>query len=64
MDAEKRTQIAITMTREILTSLFDDPGTMVLMSINEVDPEEIENQVCKILEYLEKTAPEEAEGVE
>ena len=64
MDAEKRTQIAITMTREILASLFDDPGTMAFMTFYEVEPQELEDKVCKILEYLEKTAPEEAEGVE
>jgi len=62
MDAEKRTQIAITMTRELLANMFDDPVAMALMTYYEVEPEEVEDKVAEVLEYLDKTAPEEAEG--
>jgi len=64
MDAEKRTQIAITMTRELLANMFDDPVAMALMTYYEVESDEVEDKVYEILYYLEKTAPEEAEGVE
>lgn len=64
MNAEKRTQIAITMTREILANMFDDPGAIAFMTFYEVEPDEVEDKVSQILYYLEKTAIEEAEGVE
>lgn len=64
MDAEKRTQIAITMTRELLANMFDDPVAMALMTYYEVEPEEVEDKVFEILYYLENTAPEEAESIE
>ena len=64
MDAEKLTQIAITMTRTLLAEMIDDPVAMAFMTFYEINPEEVEDKVSQILHYLDKTAPEEAEGVE
>ncbi len=61
MDVEERTKEVIILTREILLSIFDDPGSLIAMVANDVTTEDIEDQVCNILEYLEKTIPE-AEG--
>lgn len=58
MDAEERTEKAITLTRTIMFNVFDDPGAILEMTINNVDPEEVEDKVCGILEYLEKTTQE------
>ena len=62
MDAEKRTEIAIVMTRTLLTSILEDPGTLAFVTFYEIEPDEVEDKIAQILEYLEKTAPEEAEG--
>ena len=58
MDVEKRTRKAIILTRKILLRALDEPGTIVLMSAEHVEPEEIEDTISEILEYLEKTEPE------
>jgi len=59
MGAEERTGKAIILTREILLRALEEPGTIVLMSINEVDPGELEDLIAEILEYLDKTEPED-----
>jgi len=61
MDVEERTKEAIILTREILLSVLDDPGSLIAMIVNDVAPEDVEDQVCNVLEYLGKTTPE-AEG--
>ena len=61
MDIEERTKKAIILTREILLRALDEPGTIVLMSAEHVEPEELEDLIADILEYFEKTNPEEAE---
>ena len=61
VDAEKRTKKAIILTREILLRALDEPGTMVLMTAELVEPEEVEDKITEILEYFEKTNPEEPE---
>jgi len=58
MDARERTKLAITITREILTSMMDDAEAVMVMTLNCIKPEDVENQVAMILEYLDKTAPE------
>lgn len=58
MDAEKRTQITITKTRELFMSMLADPGALVEMTVNDIDPEEVEEKVGEILAYLDKTEPE------
>jgi len=63
MDVEERTKKAIILTREILLRALDEPGTIVLMTAELVEPEEVENKIADILEYFEKTNPEEAEDV-
>ena len=59
VDVNKRTKRAIILTREILLNALDDPGTVAFMTFYEIEPEEVENKVADILEYFEKTDPEE-----
>ncbi len=60
MDVEERTKDAILLTRKIMLSVIDDPHTMIIMTSELVEPEEVEDKITEILEYLEKTTPEEA----
>ena len=64
MDAEERTQDAITITREILMKALDSPFTMVEMTMFEEDPEHVQDKVYDILCYLEKTKPKKPEEAE
>jgi len=64
MDAETRTQVAIDCARKILMKALDSPFTMALITINEMDPDAVEDQVERILCYLEKTRPRKAEEAE
>lgn len=59
MDAEQITAIAIQATREILMKALDSPFTLAVMTVEQMDPEEVEDQVERILEYLEKTRRKE-----
>ncbi|MBA7667298.1 hypothetical protein ES703_75385 [subsurface metagenome] len=58
MDAEERTKEAINRTRAILREALDDSYTIIIMTAKFVEPEEIEDKIAEILEYLDKTAPE------
>lgn len=60
MDAEKRTQTAITITRVLLKSALTSPFTMVTITMDLVKPGDVEDAVYEILCYLEKTKPEKA----
>jgi len=62
VNAEERTHKAITITRGILMDVLDDLGAMLQMTLEGTEPEEVENQVTMILEYLDKTEPEDAVG--
>ena len=64
MDAEQRTRDAITITRTILTKALTSPFTMVTMVWYDLDPDDLEDQVERVLCYLEKTRPVKAEEVE
>jgi len=57
MNAGERTRLAITITREILTNMMDDPGAMVAMTMDLVKPDNVEDTVSEILEYLDRTKP-------
>ncbi len=59
MDVEKRTKKAIILTREILLRTLDDSGAVAFMTFYEIEPDEVEEKVADILEYFEKTDPEE-----
>ena len=59
MDAEERVRLAIEATREILTNVLDDPCAILAMTLDCIKPEDIENQVAMILEYRDRTTPEE-----
>ena len=61
MDAEERTQNAITITRGVLKQALDSPFTMAVMTKDCTNPDHIEYQVEMILCYLEKTAPKKPE---
>jgi len=63
MDVEERTKKAIILTREILLRSLDEPGTLAFMTFYEIEPDEVEEKVADILEYFEKTDPEEPEDV-
>jgi len=56
MDAETRTQNAITITRNVLRKALNSPFTMVKFTANGIDPERVEDSVYRVLCYLEKTA--------
>jgi len=60
--AEQRVHKAITITRGILMDVLDDLGAMLQMPLEGTEPEEVENQVTMILEYLDKTEPEKKAG--
>ena len=64
MNAEQRTQDAITITRTILTKALTSPFTLAVMTVESMDPDAIEDMVVDVLEYLEKTRPVKAEEVE
>lgn len=61
MDVEERTKSAIILTREILLRALDDSYTMIMMTSELVEPEELEDKIAEVLAYLEKTKPEESE---
>ncbi|MBA7643937.1 hypothetical protein ES703_51671 [subsurface metagenome] len=56
-----KTKESIILTRELLLRSLDDTHTMMLMTINEVTPEDVEDTVMELLKYLEKTEPKEAQ---
>ena len=64
MGAEKRVLEAIALTRVALKRALIDPKALVQMTAWDVEPDAIENTVTKILEYLEKAAPEKPEEAE
>lgn len=55
---EERVHNAIIITRELLMNAFDDPRAVIMMAMDCTKPEDVENQVAMILEYLDKTEPE------
>ena len=57
MDAEERTRDAITITRSILKMALTSPFTLAVMTVDQMDPDAMEDMVVDILEYLEKTRP-------
>jgi type III secretion system FlhB-like substrate exporter len=59
MSAEERTLMAIKLTRLILKRALGDQATLVQMAVNDVAPDDVENVVAEILEYLDKTEKEE-----
>jgi len=59
MDARERKKLAIEATREVLTNVLDDPCAILAMTLDCIKPEDIENQVAMILEYMDRTTPEE-----
>jgi len=61
MDAETRTRDAIEITRVVLKSALASPFTLAVMTVDDLDPDAIEDQVMAILCYLEKTKPEKPE---
>ena len=64
MDAEERTRDAITITRAILTKALTSPFTMVTMVWYDLDPDDLEDQVERVLCYLEKTRPRKPKEAE
>ena len=59
MDVEERAKEAIRITRKMLTSILDNPLALSFMSAGRCEPEELEDLIADILEYFEKTNPEE-----
>ncbi|GAH72286.1 unnamed protein product, partial [marine sediment metagenome] len=55
MDAEMRTQSAITCTRYILQKALDSPFTMTVITLDDLNPEHLQDKIYEILCYLEKT---------
>jgi len=64
MDAKKRTDVSIGMTRKLLMDALDHPEAIMTMIANDLTPEVIQDCLYSILMYLEKTAPEQAEEPE
>lgn len=62
MDTEEITDKAIRITRKMLSSILENHALLSFMSAGRCAPEDIEDTVAEVLKYLEKTAPEEAEG--
>ncbi len=63
MNAEKRTARAIGYTRFNLERWIDNPHQLIQMATFDVTPEEIEDKIAEILEYLEKTKPDDYDVV-
>ena len=61
MDAKERTRLAIEATREILMNVLEDPGAMLAMILDCIKPEDVENQVAMILEYMDRTKPKKGD---
>jgi hypothetical protein len=61
MNAEERALEAIRMTRDVLDHALDNGLTLAYMAANDVDPDDVEDTVTEILEYLDKTGEEESE---
>lgn len=59
MNAEERTLAAIKATRELMRWALRDPTAMAVMTHLVMNPEDVENQVAAILEYLDRTGEEE-----
>jgi len=59
MNAEERTLKAIALTRAALLDALEDLPILMQMVINDVAPDDVEDVVTEILEYLEKTKEEE-----
>lgn len=53
--AEERTWNAIQITRRILRKALDSPFTLAVMTAEDLDPDHVEDEVERILYYLEKT---------
>ena len=65
MSAEDQTRLAVKMTHMMFKDLtFSPRGASVLtyMVANDVDPEDVENKLKEVLDYMIKTEPEEGEG--
>ena len=62
MTVEERTNQAIQITNIALRKIMDNVEALVFMAGIKGTPEEIENTISDILEYLAKTQPEETEG--
>ena len=60
-DAEKRKRTTVHITRLLLQNMLDDPVAMIMVLDDEYrGPQDLEDKISEILEYLEKTNPEEA----
>jgi len=64
MGAEERTLRAIEITRSTVERIFMNPDVLVSMAGLDVGPDDVEDVITEILEYLEKTAPEEDAAAE
>jgi len=64
MDAEQRTLDAITITRKLMRDALNNPNAVLGMTDRGLTPEDVENQICEILEYLDKTKPKKPEEAE
>jgi len=62
MDAEQRTHKAIHLTRTVILDALCNPLALIEMYANDVDSEDLQDKVYDILEYLEKTKPEETKA--
>lgn len=62
MDAEKRTAEAIKLVRTYFNPavlVWKAPDVLVYMIAEDISPEAVENKIAELLEYMEKTKPEE-----
>ena len=55
MDDKERRRLAVEVTRSLLTKAMDDPIAMGYLAIFEVTPQDLENAVGMVLNYLEVT---------
>ena len=60
MNAEERTLKAIALTKAMFETRMKDPWLLVQMAAGDVAPDDVEDVVTEILEYLEKTKEEES----
>jgi len=58
MSAEERTLRAIELTRAVLAGALCNVYLLSFMAANDIGPEDVEDMITEILEYLDKTKEE------
>lgn len=64
MDADERTEEAISITRTLLKWILRDSKAMIMFADSSVTPEDLSDDVYAVLSYLELTDPDKTKETE